>query len=52
MSHQLCQLLQLPHNRYTQITIDGHPARRYDNRITLVQADLKELDLSPWLEKS
>lgn len=52
MSHQLCQLLQLPYNRYTQITIDGHPARRYDNRITLVQADLKELNLSPWLEKS
>lgn len=25
-------------------------ARRYDNRITVVQADLGDIDLSPWLE--
>ena len=50
MSRQLCQILQLPEKRYTCMTVDGYPARRFDNRITLVQADLKNLNLSHWLE--
>ena len=29
----------------------GHPARKYDNRITLVEADLNDIDLTPWLEQ-
>ena len=27
-----------------------HAERKYDNRITVVQADLGDIDLSPWLE--
>ena len=47
----LCNTLQLSLNRYTTLTIQGHPARKYDNRITVVQADLSDIDLSPWLQK-
>ena len=46
----LCHTLQLSINRYTPLAIQGHPARKYDNRIIVVQADLKDIDLSPWLE--
>ena len=46
----LCNTLQLSPNRYTTQTIQGYPARKYDNRITVVQADLSDIDLSPWLE--
>ena len=46
----LCHTLLLSINRYTPLTIQGHPARKYDNRIIVVQADLKDIDLSPWLE--
>ena len=30
----------------------GHPARKYDNRITVIQADLNAIDLSPWLDEA
>ena len=46
----LCNTLQLSPNRYTTLTVQDHPARKYDNRITVVQADLNDIDLSPWLE--
>ena len=46
----LCNTLQLSLNRYTTLTVQNHPARKYDNRITVVQADLNDIDLSPWLE--
>ena len=46
----LCHTLQLSINRYTPLTVQGHPARKYDNRIIVVQADLNDIDLSPWLE--
>lgn len=46
----LCNILQLSINRYTPTTAQGHPARKYDNRITVVQADLNDIDLSPWLQ--
>ena len=46
----LCNTLQLSLNRYTTLTVQNHPARKYDNRITMVQADLNDIDLSPWLE--
>lgn len=48
----LCNTLQLPPNRYTTQTIQGHPARKYDNRITVIQADLNDIDLTPWLENN
>ena len=50
MCRNLCHTLQLSINRYTPLTVQGYPARKYDNRITVVQADLKDIDLSPWLE--
>ena len=46
----LCNTLQLSLNRYTTLTVQGHPGRKYDNRITVVQADLNDIDLTPWLE--
>ena len=32
------------------ITVQGHPARKYDNRVTVIAADLHDLDLIDWLE--
>lgn len=49
VSRNLCNTLQLSVGRYTTLTVQGHPARKYDNRITVVQADLTDIDLSPWL---
>ena len=46
----VCLTFQQPANRYTPFTVQGHPARKYDNRLTVVGADLKEIDLSEWLE--
>lgn len=50
VSRNLCNTLQLSVGRYTTLTVQGHPARKYDNRITVVQADLSDIDLCPWLE--
>ena len=49
VSRNLCNTLQLSVGRYTTLTVQGHPARKYDNRITVVQADLNDIDLTPWL---
>lgn len=46
----VCLTLQLSPTRYTQITVQGHPARKYDNRVTVVAADLHDIDLTDWLE--
>ena len=46
----VCATFQQPINRYTYLTLQSHPARKYDNRITVVWADLKEIDLAEWLE--
>ncbi len=45
-----CVTFQQPMNRYTPLTMQGYPARKYDNRITVVGADLNEIDLSEWLK--
>ena len=45
-----CATFQQPANRYTPITVQGYPARKYDNRITVIGADLKEIDLEEWLD--
>ena len=49
VSRNLCNTLQLSVGRYTTLTVQGHPARKYDNRITVIQADLNDIDLTPWL---
>ena len=46
----VCLTLQLSPTRYTQITVQGHPARKYDNRVTVIATDLHDLDLTDWLE--
>lgn len=46
----VCLTLQLSSTRYTQITVQGHPARKYDNRITVIATDLHDIDLADWLE--
>ena len=46
----VCLTLQLSSTRYTQITVQGHPARKYDNRVTVIAADLHDIDLADWLE--
>lgn len=46
----VCTTFQQPMNRYTSIMVQGHQARKFDNRITVVGADLKEIDLKEWLE--
>lgn len=45
----LCRVLQLDANRYTPTRIQGHKARKYGNRVTVINANLPEIDLSEWL---
>ena len=46
----VCVTFQQSANRYTAITVQGHAARKYDNRITAIGADLKEFDFAEWLD--
>lgn len=49
LSRHLCPLLHLPHNHYTSQHIGGHERRIYDNRITLVSAELAEVNVKEWV---
>lgn len=46
----VCATFQQPINRYTSFTVQGHQARKYDNRITVVGADLREIDMEEWMD--
>ena len=46
----VCATFQQPINRYTYLTLQGHPARKYDNRITVIGASLEMIDLNEWLK--
>lgn len=46
----VCATFQQQMNRYTSLTVQGYPARKYDNRVTVIAADLHDLDLTDWLE--
>lgn len=46
----VCATFQQPINRYTYLTLQGHPARKYDNRITVIGAGLEKIDLNEWLK--
>lgn len=46
----VCATFQQQMNRYTPITVQGHPARKYDNRITVIGAGLEKIDLNEWLK--
>lgn len=49
VSRHLCSLLHLPQNHYTTQHIAGQERRIYDNRITLVAADLSEVNVKEWV---
>lgn len=46
----VCATFQQPINRYTSFMVQGHPARKYDNRITVIGTDLREIDIEEWLD--
>ena len=46
----VCATFQQPINRYTSFTVQGHQARKYDNRITVIGASLEKIDLNEWLK--
>lgn len=46
----VCATFQQPINRYTSLMVQGHPARKYDNRITVIGAGLEKIDLNEWLK--
>lgn len=46
VASNVCRILQLPSNRYSKQLVDGHEHRTYNNRVTFVQADLTEVDLT------
>ncbi len=49
VSHNLCHILQFQPDRYTRQVIDGHEHRIYDNRITIVGADILDVRLDTYL---
>ena len=49
VSHNICHILQLAPNRYSHQMANGIEMRRYDNRVTIVGADLAEVDLERYL---
>ncbi len=48
--HSVCITFQQPAHRYTTLMVQGFPARKYDNRITVIGADLARIDWEEWLE--
>ena len=48
-ARDLCRALQLNPNRYTPMRIQGHEARIYGNRVTVIAASLEEIDISEWV---
>lgn len=46
----LCSILQLSAYQYTTLNVQGHPARKYDNRIMVIGAELTEIDLEEWVK--
>lgn len=44
-SRNVCRCLQLDANRYTRQIKDGHEIRKYNNRVTIIGADLADVNL-------
>lgn len=44
-SRNVCRCLQLDANRYTKQIKDGHEIRKYNNRVTIIGADLADVNL-------
>lgn len=45
VTNNLCSILGLDRNRYTALMIQGKNAKKYDNRITIVESDINEITL-------
>ena len=50
VSRNVCRILQLAPNRYSRQVVNGIEQRRYDNRVTIVGADLMEIDLEKYVK--
>lgn len=50
VSRNVCRILQLASNRYSLQKLNGVEQRRYDNRVTIVGADLAEIDLELYMK--
>ena len=50
VSRNVCRILQLAPNRYSRQMVDGVELRRYDNRVSIVGADLAEVDLEKYIK--
>lgn len=48
VSRNVCRILQLMPNRYSRQVVNGIEHRRYDNRVTIIGADLAEIDLDKY----
>ena len=44
-SRNVCRCLQLDANRYTKQIKDRHEIRKYNNRVTIIGADLSDVNL-------
>ena len=50
VSRHVCDILQLPINRYSRQIVNGKEQRKYNNRVTIVGADLAEVNLDEYLK--
>ena len=50
VSRNVCNILQLSPNRYSRQLANGKELRKYNNRVTIVEADLTDVDLDEYLK--
>ncbi len=50
VSRNVCNILQLAPNRYTRQLVNGKEQRKYNNRVTIVEADLSDVNLDECLK--
>lgn len=50
VSHNVCNILQLSPTHYSRQILDGMELRRYANRVTIVCADLAEVDMEKFFK--
>ena len=48
-SRNVCRSLQLDANRYSKQIKNGNEIRKYNNRVTIVGADLAEIELEKYI---
>ena len=49
ISRNVCRVLQLDANRYSKQIKDGNEIRKYNNRVTIIGADLLTVELATYL---